>query len=422
MPIVTRTIHRKLITRLALGWLLLSILMGAVVYYVETSKVDEFVVNLAIKESGSFLQDNVDYLNSPDPAHHALLLERSEEHIRKGHFIALALYTRDRKKILAVVRTGLDAIVMEPHGEVLRKTDRVEYRTLYIDRQIAVHVFVPLKDRTGGITGYFEGIYQVDRKTMSDIQGRIASSLFLVVIVVLVTTVILYPVIISLNKDLMRLSVDLSHANLGMLKVLGSAVAKRDSDTNIHNYRVALYAVRLAEAVGLKETEIKSLIKGAFLHDVGKIGISDTILLKPGKLSADEFTVMKTHPRHGADIIGKYAWLGDALDVVKYHQEKYDGTGYGEGLKGEYIPLSARIFAVVDVFDALTSRRPYKDAMTFDSAMAVMEKDRETHFDPKLFDAFSRIARKHHEEIGQYDDAKIEKMLDDILRKYFDYS
>jgi HD-GYP domain-containing protein (c-di-GMP phosphodiesterase class II) len=277
---------------------------------------------------------------------------------------------------------------------------------------------MPLRDRAGVVTGYFEGIYQVDRKTMSDIQGRIAWSLIQVVLVVLVTTVILYPVIIALNKDLMRLTVDLSHANLGMLKVLGSAVAKRDSETNIHNYRVTLYAVRLAEAVGLGELEITSLIKGAFLHDVGKIGISDTILLKPGKLSDDEFTVMKMHPRHGADIIEKYAWLGDALDVVQYHQEKYDGTGYGEGLKDESIPLNARIFAIVDVFDALTSRRPYKDAMTFDAAMDVMEKERETHFDPKLFDVFSRTAQKHHEEIGLTHESNLEAMLDDILEKY----
>lgn len=420
MPNVTRTLHRKLIARLVLGWLLLSILMGAVVYFIEIRKIGDFVVNLAIEESGSFLHDTVDYLNSPDPAHHALLRKRGEEHITHGHFIALALYTRDRREILVALRSGLDMSVMEPHREVWRKADRVEYRTLYIEMRFAVHVFVPLRDRAGVATGYFEGIYQVDRKAMSDIQGRIAASLVQVVLVVLATTVILYPVIIALNRDLLRLSVDLSHANIGILKVLGSAVAKRDSDTNSHNYRVTLYAVRLAEAVGLGEAEIKSLIKGAFLHDVGKIGISDAILLKPGKLSADEFAVMKTHPGHGADIIGKYAWLGDALDVVKYHQEKFDGSGYGAGLKGEGIPLNARIFAVVDVFDALTSRRPYKDAMTFDDAMEILEKGRGTHFDPTLFDAFIRTARKHYEEIGLADNAKTEEMLDDILQKYFD--
>ena len=415
---ITRTIHRKLIARLVTGWLALSIVIGAVVYFIETGKVDDFVVNLATEESRSFLHDNMDNLNSADPARHALLRAESEEHIRKGHFIALALYTKDRQKILTILRPGLDASVMDPHGEVMRKADRLEYRTLYIDRRIAVHVFLPLRDRAGRTVGYFEGIYQADQKAMSDIEGRIAASLVQVVLVVLATTVILYPVVIALNKDLLQLSVDLSRANVGMLKVLGSAVAKRDSDTNIHNHRVTLYAVRLAEAVGLGAAEIRSLIKGAFLHDLGKIGISDAVLLKPGKLSEDEFTVMKTHPRHGADIIGKYAWLGDALDVVKHHQEKYDGTGYGHGLKGGDIPLNARIFAVVDVFDALTSRRPYKDAMTFEAAMTAMEKERGTHFDPKLFDAFSRTARQNYEEIGYADEPKLEEMLDNILDKY----
>lgn len=421
MPAVTRTIHRNLITRLALGWLLLSVLMGAVVYFIEMGKVGAFVVNLAAEESGSFMLDSVERLNSPDPAGHVLLIEKSKEHIRKGHFIALSLYSRDRQKIIAMTRPGLDTSVMEPHGNIWREADRPKHRPLFVDNLFAIHVFVPLIDRAGNCIGYFEGIYQVDQNTMSDIQGRIAASLTQVAVVVLVTTIMLYPVIIALNKELMRLTADQSHANLGMLKTLGSAVAKRDSDTNSHNFRVALYAVRLAEAVGLAETKIESLIKGAFLHDVGKIGISDTILLKTGKLSDGEFTVVKRHPRHGADNIEKYTCLEDAMDVVKYHHEKYDGTGYCEGLKGNAIPLCARIFAIVDVFDALTSQRPYKAAMTFDAAMDVLKKHRDTHFDPKLFDAFSRSARKHHEEIGYADEPQLDKMLDGILGKYFNY-
>lgn len=419
MPTNTRSIHWKLITRLALGWLLLSILMGAVVYFIEIRKVDDFVVELAIRESGSFMQDNVDYLNSSNPAHHAILLERSEAHITMGHFIALALYNSDRQKIMVVVRPGLDKSVMEPHGEVWRNAERVEYRTLYIDQRFAVHVFVPLKARAGNGTGYFEGIYQVDRKTMSDIQGRIVSSLALVAVVVLVTTVMLYPVIIALNRDLMRLTVDLFHANLGMLKVLGSAVAKRDSDTNVHNYRVTLYAVRLAETVGLGVSAIKSLIKGAFLHDVGKIGISDTILLKPGKLSAEEFDMMKTHPRHGADIIGGYAWLQDAMEVVTHHHEKFDGTGYPSGLKGEAIPLAARIFMIADVFDALTSRRPYKAPMPFNETMKILEQESGIFHDPKLLVAFRSQAETLYRDIGSADGTALDAMLDDLIRKYF---
>jgi HD-GYP domain-containing protein (c-di-GMP phosphodiesterase class II) len=318
-----------------------------------------------------------------------------------------------------VVRPGLEKSVLEPHGEVWRNADRVEYRTLYVDKLFSVHVFVPLKDRAGNGTGYFEGIYQVDRKTMSDIKGRIASSLAQVAVVVLVTTVMLYPVIIALNKDLMRLTVNLSHANLGMLKVLGSAVAKRDSDTNIHNYRVTLYAVRLAETVGLGAAAVKSLIKGAFLHDVGKIGISDAILLKPGKLSPEEFEMMKTHPRHGADIIGGYAWLQDAMEVVTHHHEKFDGTGYPAGLKGEAIPLAARIFMIADVFDALTSRRPYKAPLPFKETMTILERESGVFHDPELLAVFRTQADALFREIGNTDDAVLDKMLDDHIRRYF---
>jgi HD-GYP domain-containing protein (c-di-GMP phosphodiesterase class II) len=111
-------------------------------------------------------------------------------------------------------------------------------------------------------------------------------------------------------------------------------------------------------------------MKGACLHDLGKISISDTILLKPGKLSPEEYEIIKTHPRHGAEIIVKYAWLQDAMDVVKHHHEKFNGSGYPTGLSCDSIPRAARIFTIIDVFDALTSPRPYREPLLLDRAMA----------------------------------------------------
>ncbi|MFA6310781.1 MAG: HD domain-containing protein, partial [Sterolibacterium sp.] len=125
---------------------------------------------------------------------------------------------------------------------------------------------------------------------------------------VLVTTLVLYPVIISLNRNVIKFTRDLLKGNIELMDVLGGAIAKRDSDTNIHNYRVSIYAVRLAEAVDLSKDKILNLIAGAFLHDVGKIGISDNILLKPAKLSEEEFSVMKTHVTLGVDILTKSNW------------------------------------------------------------------------------------------------------------------
>lgn len=189
-------------------------------------------------------------------------------------------------------------------------------------------------------------------------------------------------------------------ANIEMLEVLGSAIAKRDSDTSVHNYRVTLLSLAIAEAAGLDRPALQSLVKGSFLHDVGKIAISDSILLKPGRLDQAEFEAMKTHVLHGTDIVSRYAWLADALDIVRHHHERVNGAGYPDGLAGTAIPLSARIFAIADVFDALTSVRPYKKALGFDEAMKLMAADRGTHFDPELFDLFARLAPALYDRIS----------------------
>ena len=119
---------------------------------------------------------------------------------------------------------------------------------------------------------------------------------------------------------------------------------------------------------------IRILIKGAFLHDVGKIGIRDNILLKPGRLDEEEFEEMKRHVNHGLDIISKSAWLNEASAVVGSHHEKYEGNGYPAGLKGEAIPVLARIFAIADVFDALTSHRPYKKPLSYEETIDILMK------------------------------------------------
>jgi putative nucleotidyltransferase with HDIG domain len=212
----------------------------------------------------------------------------------------------------------------------------------------------------------------------------------------------------------------LLNANLEMLELLGAMIAKRDSDTSEHNYRVTIYAVRLAEAVGLDMAEIRSLVKGAFLHDIGKIAIPDGILLKPGRLDEREFATMRTHVEHGLEIISKSSWLRDAMDVVSHHHEKYDGSGYSMGLAGEAIPLSARIFAIVDVFDALTSRRPYKEAMSVAESMAIITASSGTHFAPELVDIFSPLAPRLYDELSRLDEQTLVKSMRELIASYFE--
>jgi HD-GYP domain-containing protein (c-di-GMP phosphodiesterase class II) len=178
-------------------------------------------------------------------------------------------------------------------------------------------------------------------------------------------------------------------------------------------------SVRLAETVALEPRNIQRLIKGAFLHDVGKIGIRDNVLLKPGPLSNEEFQVMKGHVAHGLDIVSRSEWLSDATEVVGFHHEKFDGTGYGRGLRGSDIPTAARIFAIADVFDALTSKRPYKEPFSLEEALDILEKGKGSHFDPDLLDPFKRIARDIHGELANREDNGLRDELDEILARYF---
>ena len=225
---------------------------------------------------------------------------------------------------------------------------------------------------------------------------------------------------LSVKKlELEKVASQLLRANIGMLEVLGSAIAKRDSGTSAHNYRVTIHAIQLGKTFGLNDKAICSLIKGSFLHDVGKIAISDTILLKPGKLTFEEFAVMKTHVLHGSEIIKNDDWLCDADDVVLHHHEKFDGTGYPHGLKGDQIPLNARIFALADVFDALTSKRPYKDPIPIDKTMEIMSADAGSHFDPDLFRLFSEGDAEMYHDLSCCSESALTGRLQILMRDYY---
>ncbi|MDP2853467.1 MAG: HD domain-containing phosphohydrolase [Smithellaceae bacterium] len=415
-------IHKKLITRLILVWAALSLVIGAAVYFIEIRKIDSYVGRMATEESRGFVKVMQDYLTGPQTGQREQLIQESQRHIQKEHFIAVELYDGNKQKIIEM---------RHPEGEVIEEKIKKHGLSPFMDKevhyekfygragQIYVLILAPLKTENNSIIGYLNGIYKVTAETMAEIRNRIVFSLLQVVLIIFLTTAVIYPIVLILNKGLLRLTTDLSHANIGMLKVLGSAVAKRDSDTNLHNYRVTIYAVRLAESTGIKKEDMQALIKGSFLHDVGKIAISDNILLKPGKLTDEELANMKTHVRHGIDIIGHYAWLKDAADVVLHHHEKFDGTGYGAGLKNTHIPLNARIFAIADVFDALTSERPYKKAFSLIAAMDIMHAGDGSHFDPDLLAVFDTIAEQLHANVSRADGITLEIALDEIVDRYF---
>ena len=194
---------------------------------------------------------------------------------------------------------------------------------------------------------------------------------------------------VRLHLSLVRLD-ELKASRLEIVQRLGLAAEYKDNETGLHVIRMSHYTRLLAIACGLDEDEVDDLFNAAPMHDIGKIGIPDRILQKPAKLDDDEWRVMQNHPTIGADIIGRHAtgMLAVACQVAQNHHEKWDGSGYPHGLQGEQIPLAGRIVAVADVFDALTSVRPYKKAWSVEQACDYLRAQRGLHFDPQLVDLF----------------------------------
>jgi putative two-component system response regulator len=194
---------------------------------------------------------------------------------------------------------------------------------------------------------------------------------------------------IKLHLSLVRLE-ELRASRLAIVQRLGLAAEYKDNETGLHVIRMSHYARLLATAAGLDEQAVDDVFIAAPMHDIGKIGIPDHILQKPGRLTPEEWEVMQTHPRIGAHIIGQHdsGMLAVAHDVALAHHEKWDGSGYPNRLCGEQIPLAGRIVAVADVFDALTSERPYKPAWELEDACAWMRDQRGSHFEPRLVDLF----------------------------------
>jgi response regulator RpfG family c-di-GMP phosphodiesterase len=191
----------------------------------------------------------------------------------------------------------------------------------------------------------------------------------------------------------------LEQAYTQTLEALGAALDSRDVGTESHSRRVHGYSLALAREHGVAPDHLTNLAHGVLLHDIGKIGIPDAILLKPGSLTPDEWKVMRTHPEIGKRLIAKIPFLHGAIPVVWCHHEKWDGNGYPRGLKGEDIPLNARIFSVVDAFDAMTFDRPYSKAISFDAAIAEIKRCAGAHFDPRVVESFLRVPLALLEEI-----------------------
>src|SRR3984957_19616646 len=191
------------------------------------------------------------------------------------------------------------------------------------------------------------------------------------------------------------------------LETLGVALDLKDRETEGHSKRVTAYTIAIARAMGLPREQINTIARGAFLHDIGKIAIPDKILNKPGKLEPEEFTIMKEHAYHGYQIVKKIPFLAEAAEIVYSHQEWFNGSGYPRGLKGEEIPLGARIFSVADTLDAITSDRIYRPKQTLHAAKVEINKWAGKQFDPEVVKVFLEMPDKIWQDLRKDIDAQL---------------
>lgn len=205
----------------------------------------------------------------------------------------------------------------------------------------------------------------------------------------------------DINDELKDTYDKLQKAYMESIETLRFTVEAKDTYTRGHSDRVSEYSVLLGERLGLSEEDINTLRIGGLFHDIGKIGVPDSILLKESRLTDDEYSEIKNHPSIGAHILSNATIFQDVLPIVKHHHERYDGNGYPGKLKGEEIPYLARITAVADAFDAMTSRRTYRNSLGLDIVKSEFEKCKGTQFDPKCADVFLDILNNEYSKIEE---------------------
>jgi putative nucleotidyltransferase with HDIG domain len=192
---------------------------------------------------------------------------------------------------------------------------------------------------------------------------------------------------------------DLEHSYDVTLEALGDALDLKDSETEGHSKRVTAYTIALARAMGISPAQIRVIARGAFLHDIGKMAIPDEILRKPGKLTKEEMDFMREHCSRGYQMLRKIPFLSEAAEIVFAHQEHFDGSGYPSHTSGNKIPVGARIFAVADTLDAITSDRPYRKARTFDEAREEILRCSGSQFDPGVVEVYLKIPNELWHEL-----------------------
>ena len=394
-----RSIHFRALPGLILACLLLAAATGSLAYLFQLGRVDTHLLHLAQVESAHLLDASA---SNGD-------LDKGMSLLTQGQFLLARIYDPAGHLLGQAVSRQADRRLANYASPTPLPFDLEHARSqrVRIDTVSVLELSLPLV-RDGHTWALLQGIYQASPANQKAIHDEILNGVALVVLAVLVTAIVVYRLTISLYRRLSRPSTTAQAGNLEVLEVVGNMIASRDAESSAHNYRVTLYALSLAHEAGLPESAMNGLIAGSFLHDIGKITVSDAILRKPQRLSESEVGEMRLHVRRGVDLVKRSRWLAEAREIIEFHHERFDGSGYPRGVGGERIPLAARIFAIAEVFDALSSVRPYKSAASLEDALEIITREAGRHFDPRLVADFLVIAADVH--------GKWQHAAEDVLR------
>lgn len=411
-------VFQSFFARIFAAFLLVTVIVTLGVYVFFEQRAVTFFHDLLEEESRRF--DNVTRgLHWENETHKPKLTEVLQELVNRRQLIQLVITSTDGEEIFSFQQSGTERKPLPwtelnaPLEEGEMKYDLIREDSRYVlpfsvyhpvrkDKAVIVSGVLPLEDNFAGL---------IETVTM------VAVSVVMITAALIALAV--FPLIYHGYKKSEQDRKQLQHSYLAMFETLGRAIAKRDNQTNKHNLRVTYYAMRLGEQIGLETESIRTLLLGAFLHDLGKIATPDTILLKPGGLDAGERKIMEAHVLHGLEIIADIEWLARAKAVIASHHEHFDGSGYPVGLQGTNIPVEARIFAVVDVFDALTSERPYKSIISVENALAQLKEDSNAHFDAKIVKVFVPIAKDLYTEIVDLSEQRLQNLLQQAASRHF---
>jgi HD-GYP domain-containing protein (c-di-GMP phosphodiesterase class II) len=408
---------RKALIRIMVSGTLIGILAGFVGWYIAVEGAEREAVDLAAEVS----IETIDHYQLTAVSHDnaTLVAKQVTDNLIFDWFDIVELYDAAGMKLAESLTEEGEAIENQIPSHKKPSYNEASYQRMELDSGAwALRIFIPIM-QGAKIWGYMEGVRVVPEWQRNSISQYAMWVALIAAGAAWLCAIVIYPLVVFLSREHVRQSEAIRAGNLDMMLTLGKAIALRDSDTGAHNYRVAWLAIELAEAVKFSADRMRALLLGSYLHDVGKIAISDNILLKPGRLTDEEMEIMKTHVMEGGKMVDQIPWLEDARSVIEYHHEKWDGSGYPRGLSAEEIPLSARIFAIVDVFDALCSKRPYKEPFSYQAALNIILDSKGSHFDPDLVSHFETIAPRLYEVITKADESECKRLMTSKIDAYF---